>query len=131
MDKNRRFLIFLDGIINLLIGLILLLFPWGMGSWLGLPVSSTFFYPTLLGAVIFGIGLALMLEWKGASEKYRGLGLGGAIMINFIGGGVLLLWLLLVPLQLPMRGMIILWVVALAVLIVGLIEFISWFPRRS
>ncbi|NOQ97274.1 MAG: hypothetical protein GQ561_03840, partial [Calditrichae bacterium] len=116
MDKNRRFLIFLDGIINLLIGLILLLFPWGMGNWLGLPVSNTFFYPTLLGSVIFGIGLALMLEWKGASEKYRGLGLGGAIMINFIGGGVLLLWLLLVPLQLPMRGMIILWIVALAVL---------------
>ena len=113
MDKNRRFLIFLDGIINLLIGLILLLFPWGMGSWLGLPVSNTFFYPTLLGAVIFGIGLALMLEWKGPSEKYRGLGL------------------LLVPLQLPLRGMIILWVVALAVLSVGLIEFISWFLHRS
>jgi len=131
MDKNRRLLIFLDGIINLLIGLVLLLFPWGIGNWLGLPVSNTSFYPTLLGAVIFGIGLALMLEWKEPSEKYQGLRLEGAILINFIGGGVLLLWLLLVPLHLPLRGTILLWAVALTVLIVGLIEFTSRFFHRS
>jgi hypothetical protein len=131
MDKNRRFLIFLDGIINLLIGLALLLFPWGMGNWLGLPIPNNFFYPTLLGAVIFGIGVALMLEWRGPRDKYQGLGLEGAITINFAGGGVLLMWLLLSPPQLPLRGMILLWVVALAVLIVGLIEFTSRFLHRS
>ena len=131
MDKNHCFLIFLDGVINLLLGIILLLFPWGSGQWLGLPIPSNHFYPTLLGAVIFGIGLALMLEWKGQSENYRGLGLEGAILINFVGGGVLLLWLLFVPLQLPLRGVIILWVVAISVLVVGLIELLSRFRRLS
>jgi len=125
MEKNRRFLIFLDGVINLLIGIALLLVPWGMGNWLGLPVSNTNFYPIILGAVIFGIGLALMLEWKGSREKYRGLGLEGAITINFVGGGALLLWLLITPLQIPIRGVIILWVVALVVLLVGLIESLA------
>jgi len=131
MEKNRRFLIFIDGIINLLIGIILLLFPWGTGKWLGLPLPNTNFYPIILGAVIFGIGLALMLEWKGPGEKYRGLGLEGAIMINFMGGGILLLWLLLLPPQLPLRGMAILWIVALAVLIVGLVELFSRLRHQS
>jgi len=131
MDKNRRLLIFLDGVINLLIGVILLLFPWGAGQWFGLPVSNSHFYPTLLGAVIFGIGLALMLEWRGESENFRGLGLEGAILINFMGGGVLLLWLLLASFQLPLRGVIILWIVAISVLVVGLIELLSRFRRQS
>ncbi len=89
MDKNRRFLIFLDGVIYLLFGIILLLFPWDVGQWLGLPVPDNHFYPTLLGAVILGIGLALLLEWKGEGKNFRGLGLEGAILINFVGGGVL------------------------------------------
>ena len=125
MEKNRRFLILLDGIINLIVGIILLLFPWGMGHWLGLPASNSHFYPTLLGAVILGIGLALLLEWKSQREKYQGLGLEGAVVINFVGGGVLLLWLLLGSLQTPMRGLIILWVIAIAVLLVGIIELAS------
>jgi hypothetical protein len=125
MDQNRRFLIFIDGVFNLLIGSILLLFPLGMGTYLGLPISESSFYPILLGAVIFGIGIALMLEWKGSREKYRGLGLEGAITINFLGGGALLLLLLLAQLQIPMRGMIILWIVAIAVLIIGVVEFSS------
>lgn len=131
MDKNRRFLIFLDGMINLLIGLALLLFPWGMGSLLGLPVSNTNFYPIILGAVIFGIGLALMLEWKGPVEKYRGLGLEGAITINFMGGGALLIWLLITPLQIPIRGIIILGIVSLVVLLVGLIESLARILHQS
>ena len=131
MERNRRFLIFLDGVINLLIGLALLLFPWGMGNWLGLPVSNTLFYPIILGAVVFGIGLALMLEWKESGKKSRGLGLEGAITINFMGGGALLLWLLITPLQIPARGIIILWVVALVVLLVGLIEFLNRILHQS
>ncbi|UCF63981.1 MAG: hypothetical protein JSW33_15670 [bacterium] len=64
IDKNRRVLILLDGVINLLFGIILLLFPWGVGQWLGLVVPDNHFFPTLLGAVILGIGLALLLEWR-------------------------------------------------------------------
>jgi hypothetical protein len=131
MRKNRHALILIDGIINLLIGLVLLLFPWGTGNWLGLPIPDSNFYPVILGAVIFGIGLALMLEWKGPGEKIQGLGLEGAITINFMGGGVLFFWLVLAPFQLPLHGIIILWTVALTVLIVGLVELLSRIMRQS
>jgi hypothetical protein len=87
-----------------------------------LPETSTFFYPSILGAVIFGIGIALLLEFAGSRARVRGLGLGGAIAINLCGGGALLVWLLAVPLALPLRGKIVLWVVAVLVLAIGVAE---------
>jgi glucose-6-phosphate-specific signal transduction histidine kinase len=72
-------IIFIDAIINLIIGFILLLFPWGISSWLGLPESDNHFYPLILGAVIFGIGIALLVELTGQRQEWRGLGLQGAI----------------------------------------------------
>jgi hypothetical protein len=41
------------------------------------------------------------IERYGASKNIRGLGLGGAIAINLCGAGVLLLWLLIVPFDIP------------------------------
>jgi hypothetical protein len=52
----------------------------------------------------------------------RGLGLGGAIAINLCGGGVLLLWLASDCLALPLRGRVVLWIVALGVLGIGVAE---------
>ena len=129
MKSKHKVLLAIDGVVNLILGAILLFFPAGLVELLGLPPTSTYFYASILGAVIFGIGVALLLEMHGAPSRIRGLGLGGAIVINICGGGgALLVWLLAVPLSIPLRGQVILWVVAALVLIIGIAEIVakSW-----
>lgn len=104
MRRKHRLLLAIDTWVNLLLGLLLLLFPAGVLDLLGLPPTNTYFYATILGGVILGIGVALCLEWWGAPRGVRGLGLGGAITINLCGGGVLLSWLVLGDLTVPLRG---------------------------
>jgi hypothetical protein len=128
MRSKHKTLLVIDAIINLVLGVLLLFFPAGVVELLGLPLTNTNFYPSILGAVLFGIGVALLIERYGASMKIRGLGLGGAIVINLCGVGVLLLWLLIAPFDIPLRGNVILWSIAIIVLIVGFVEIIakSW-----
>jgi hypothetical protein len=128
MNDKHKVLLFIDGIVNLLLGIILLSFPAGLIDLLGLPRTNTFFYASILGAVIFGIGVALLLELYGFPKGIRGLGLGGAIAINLCGGGALMVWLVAVPLHIPLRGQVILWIVAALVLMIGLVELLakSW-----
>ena len=125
MKTKVRFLLVLDAVINLILGIILLLFPTGIHSKLGLPVPESFFYSSILGGVIFGIGLALLLEWWHGHKTIRGLGLAGAIAINLCGGGVLLFRLIRSDLALPIQGGILLWLVAILVLGIGLVELVS------
>ena len=128
MKTNQRMLLMLDAGINLALGILLLFFPLGIAEWLGVPETNTSFYPSILGAVIFGIGIALLIELYAEPYGFRGLGLGGAIAINFAGAGVLLLWLLFVPFEIPMRGHLLLWSIAITVLLVALAELVakSW-----
>lgn len=121
MKKKQRVLLASDATINVVLGLLLLLFPAGLLDFFGLPPATTYFYPTILGGVLFGIGVALGIElffYPGV----RGLGLAGAIAINFSGGLVLLYWLLFSNLDIPVRGTILLWVVVILVLGIGLME---------
>jgi hypothetical protein len=122
--RHQAFLI-IDGIANLILGILLLLFPFGIAEILGVPQPPSSFYPTILGGVIFGIGIALLLEAFGHSRGIRGLGLGGAIVINICGAGILALWLVFEPLDLPLRGLIILWIVAVVVLGIGVLEVLA------
>lgn len=128
MQRKQEILLSIDGIINIFLGILLLMFPLGIAELLGIPLPSTNFYATILGGVIFGIGIALFIERHGYKNNIRGLGLGGAIAINICGGVVLLIWLLVNPFDLPVRGYIILWTIAVLVLLVGVIELIakSW-----
>ncbi|HKJ67287.1 MAG TPA: hypothetical protein VKA68_04970 [bacterium] len=128
MKSKHRILLALDGVVNVILGIALLLFPAGLLDLLGAPETSTYFYPGILGAVIFGIGVALFMELLSESKAIRGLGLGGAIVINLCGGGALLGWLLFGSLALPLRGYIILWSVAIIVLGLGGVELAtkSW-----
>jgi hypothetical protein len=121
----RKRLLIVDAFVNLVLGILLLSFPIGTAPWLGVPFSGSSFYPTILGGVLFGIGAALLLEAYGKPEGSGGLALTGAIAINFCGAGVLCLWLLFSPLHLPLRGYLILWTIALAVLSLGAVELIS------
>jgi hypothetical protein len=128
MEGKHEILLSIDGVINVVLGILLLLFPFGIAELLGVPESNTNFYPTILGGVILGIGIALFVERYGFKYQIRGLGLGGAIAINICGAMVLLIWLLINPFDLPLRGYIILWVIAIGVLLVGVAELIakSW-----
>jgi hypothetical protein len=128
VNTKHKVLLAIDGIVNVALGTVLLLFPAGLLEFFGLPDTDMFFYTSILGAVIFGIGLALFIELLGAPARVRGLGLGGAIAINLCGGGVLLVWLVAFPLAIPLRGQVTLWLVAFIVLVIGIAELFakSW-----
>jgi hypothetical protein len=128
MRETTKNLLVIDGIVNLLLGLLLLLFPIGIAPILGVPISESNFYPTILGAVLFGIGIALLIDACGQPHGIRGLGIAGAIAINFCGAGVLIVWLLFTSLNLPLRGYIVLWTIAIIVMVIGSFELAtkSW-----
>lgn len=112
-------LLLADAIINLVLGVLLLLYPQALAQALGMPAVATTFFPNVLGGVLFGIGVALLLAWRGGAQ---GLGLDGAIAINLCGAGVVVGWLLIAPQAIPPRGRITLWVIALLVIGVGVVE---------
>lgn len=128
MRFKHKIMLLIDGVVNVLLGVLLLLFPIGVIELLGMPETNTHFYPSILGAVLLGIGLALLFELGLSARDFRGLGLGGAILINFIGSLVLILWLLFGNFEIPLKGRIILWSVGVIVFVIGLIELVtrSW-----
>jgi len=130
MDNKQKLLITVDGVVDLVLGILLLLFPMGMDELLGLPVSNTYFYSTILGGVLFGIGTALFIERFGYSRNIQGLGLTGAIAINLCGALVLLIWLIFTSVDIPLRGFIILWAIAIIVLVFGFAEIIIGFRNK-
>jgi len=122
MRGTSKMLLIIDSAVNLILGILLLLFPIGIIGFLGLPETNTNFYPGILGAVLFGIGLALLSELVGYSKGFRGLGPGGAILINLAGSMVLICWLLFGSLSIPLKGQIILWTVGVIVFLIGIVE---------
>ena len=128
---NRTTLLKADAAINLILGVLLMAFPARLVKVLGIPMTDPSFYATILGGVLFGIGLALLIECYRKSNRFSGLGLGGAIVINLCGGCVLAAWLLSDKLTLPLRGQIFLW--SLVVLLVGisLLEVLAHFRKRK
>ena len=112
-------LLLADAVINLLLGVLLLLYPQWLAEALGMPEVATNFFPNVLGGVLFGIGLALLVAYRGGAQ---GLGLDGAIAINLCGAGVVAGWLVLAPHAIPPRGKVTLWIIAILVIGIGLIE---------
>lgn len=115
----QRPLLLADALINLLLGVLLLLYPQWLVEALGMPEVASTFFPNVLGGVLFGIGLALLLAHRGGAQ---GLGLDGAIAINLCGASVVVGWLVIAPHAIPPRGRITLWVIALVVVGIGLVE---------
>ena len=108
-------LLTIDAVINLVLGALLVWFPRPVVAAFGVPEAAVAFYPSILGAVLFGIGIALLIERVRGSS---GLGLSGAISINLCGGVVLAAWLVFGSLEIPIRGQVLLW--ALVVVLVGI-----------
>ena len=124
---DRTTLLKADAAINLILGILLMAFPEGLVRALGLPTADPSFYPKILGGVLFGIGLALLIECYRKSNRFVGLGLGGAIAINLCAGFVLAVWLLTGNLSLPLRGQIFLWFLVLLLAGISLLEGLAQF----
>lgn len=127
-EPRRSTLLAVDSIINVVLGVCLLALPGPTIAFFGLPPSGGHFYVTLLGAVLLGVGIALWIERRGRG-RWRGLGLAGALVINGLGAGTVLVWLLLDPFDLPTRGYVVLWSVALIVLGTALAELAALLRR--
>ena len=115
----QRPLLLADSLINLILGALLLLYPRWLAEGLGMPEVATTFFPNVLGAVLFGIGIALLIASRGGAQ---GLGLDGAVAINLCGAGVVVGWLIIAPHEIPPRGRITLSIIALVVIGIGLVE---------
>ncbi len=121
--KKRRFALLIDAFINLILGVLLLAYSADLANFLGVPYDHSAFYPNILGAVFIGITFTLIIEaFKQKQTSSDGLGLFGAICINLCGGIVLLICLILGNMDLPVRGMVFLWVIALSVLLISSLE---------
>ena len=120
MNKPSKTLM-VDAIINYTLGILCILYPF-IAETIGVPIVKNSFYPTILGAVLFGIGIALTIECYRKEGGMIGLGLSGAVAINLSGGLVLLLWLIFGDLNIPYRGHFFLWSLAIILVGISLIE---------
>jgi hypothetical protein len=123
--KQGKILIIIDSMINLLLGVVLLAYSEPIIKLFGLPVTEQYFYPNILGAILFGIGIALYVEYRRKGE-FIGLGLGGAISINMMGGIVLFAWLVFGNLNLPIHGKIIFWVLDVILVGISTLELLAY-----
>ena len=114
----------IDSAINIALAFLLITFPEKLVNLLGIPTAEHSFYPSILGAVLLGIGGALIIEYSRRSDGIVGLGLGGAVTINLCGGVVLAFWLLSGKLDLPFRGQLVLWLLAIILTIISGVEII-------
>jgi hypothetical protein len=116
---KRPGLLLVDALVNLALGGLLLVFPQGVIEALGIPGAASAFYPSVLGAVLLGIGIALLLEGRPARD---GLGLRGAVAINLCGALALGGWSLLGDLRIPLRGRLVMGLLAVAIVALSLLE---------
>ena len=119
----------LDGVGNVLLGLPLLLFPGAVSDFLGLPSLNVTLYPLILGAVFFGIGIALLLERF--KPTVGGLGIAGAMSINLVFGITLGVWLVAGGAAIPLRGALVLWALVLILVVISLAELYVLNQARS
>lgn len=123
---NKKVTLLIDASINFILAVLLLAYSPGLVRFLGVPYTDSFFYPNILGAIFLGITIALVIEaYRKQADRFTGLGLTGAISINLCGGLVLLVWLLSGNLNLPLKGMIFLWVLDILLVVISTIELIS------
>jgi hypothetical protein len=129
--KLSKAILIVDAAINLILGFLLLIFSPQVVRLLGVPAAEQGFYPNILGGVLFGIGIALLIECFRGPDGLVGLGLGGAISINLCGGLVLTAWLIWGKLGIPAGGRAFLWILAVILIVVSSIELLAHARARK
>jgi hypothetical protein len=129
--KLSKTILIVDAAINLILGFLLLIFSPQVVRLLGVPAAEHSFYPNILGGVLFGIGIALLIECFRGSGSLVGLGLSGAIAINLCGGLVLTAWLIFGELSIPPGGQVFLWTLAVILVVVSSIELLAHAQGRK
>jgi len=119
-----------DAAINIVLGVLLMAFPRPIVDALGVPASKSAFYPSILGGVLVGIGIALIIQIT-RCERPDGLGLWGAVAINLCGGFLLAAWLLLGDLAIPVRGHVFLWSLVAVLVGVSIVELTMQRTRQG
>lgn len=122
-----RTLLQIDSFINLVLGILLIVFPVSVAQWMGLPIPANRFYVNILGAVFVGIAIALAWESQRSSNtpELIGLGLVGAAAINLCGGVMLSVWLIIGDLALTLAGSIFLWLLVIILIGISALELIQ------
>jgi len=113
-------LLWLETLVRLSAGLVLLIMPLTAARVLGLPLPQAVLWPRLLGALLVGMAAATLLE--GSVADARGLGLGGLVLINLITAAVIITLLVLERGSQTKRGKLFLWTLAIMLFGLGLIE---------
>lgn len=113
-------LLFLEAIVKAALGLLLMIAPGAVIGLFGLPAILNGFWPRLLGATLFGIAGASLIE--GTLLSSRGLGLGGSLAINFAIAAMLTVQLALNAAAVTVRGKVLLWVLVACLYVLILVE---------
>ncbi len=116
-------LLWIEVLLKLAGGVLLILAPRILARALGLPPAESPFWPRVLGGVLLGIAAAAFIEVK--LKAGSGLGLGGAIAINLAGVAILGSLLILGQVGPLRRGRMALWLVAGTLATLALVE-IAW-----
>lgn len=127
---KRSIILLVDGIINIVLGILLITYLTRIVEFLGVPQVAETFYVRILGGVLLGIGIALFIETYRKQDGLIGLGLGGAIAINVSGGVVLTFLLLLGNLSIPIRGRVFLWCLVCLLVSISILELIVFFRKK-
>ncbi len=123
-------LLLADGLINILLGALLVFAPRFLEEQLGMPPLTGGFYGSILGAVLLGIGMALLWERSRGSGQSPGLGMAGAIAINLSAAMVLIVWLLSGRLAIPLIGHVVLWLLVAILIGISLLETLAQITNR-
>lgn len=113
-------LLWIETLLKLSAGLVLVAAPGWTARALGLPRDPTGFWPRVLGGVLLGLAGGFVLEgWIG---HVHGLGLAAALVLNFVIAGTLGTLLVLGKAAPTRRGRVLLWLVVALLVLLALLE---------
>jgi hypothetical protein len=113
-------LLWIETLLKLFAGLLLVLAPGGTLRVFGLPRTETGFWPRLLGAVLLGLAGATFLE--GSAPGSHGLGLAGCLIINASSVSVMATLLALDAGPQSARGRAAMWALVVLLTLLGILE---------
>jgi hypothetical protein len=113
-------LLWLEAVLKLAAGGLLLLFPRTLARALGLPPVGETFWPRMLGAIVLGLAAATVLE--GHTAGRNGLGLAGHVAINLSVALAIVALLILGRAGTAKRGRFLLAVTAIGLAVLALFE---------